>query len=383
VLNAVPARSNTISLAEKQLRTLSDSDLLFHVQLAVRGERAMTIKVLHHLNEIQRRKLYLELGYRSLFDYCIRRLKYSASAAGRRIQAARCIRRYPEVLELLRERELSLSTIALIEPILTDSNKATILERVRGKSHRAVERVASEYRAPVAYRDRVRPVRVAAPPSVNIDGALFERELKRFAPGAGTSGEASTPGDDLTPGAGNDWVEQKLLVQFLASDELMAKFEEAKALLSHRSGDGSFAEVLAIILEEFLERHSPTARQARREVRKSRKTEARRTSAAADPTPDVHSRRRECKAGNHPSRHIPVEVRDEVFVRDGGACTFAARDGTRCGSTRSLQIDHIRPYAAGGTHDPSNLRLLCAAHNRLAAERTLGKDSIKRFWRKE
>jgi 5-methylcytosine-specific restriction endonuclease McrA len=357
---------------------LSDSDLLFHMQLAVRGERAMTIKVLHHLNEIQRRKLYLELGYRSLFDYCIRRLKYSASAAGRRIQAARCIRRYPEVLALLRERELSLSTISLIEAILTDGNKTTILERVRGKSHRAVERVVSEYRPPMAYRDRVRPVRVAAPPPLDVDAVLFGQELARLALGVGTCGGAS---HGVTPGAGSGGVEQKLLVQFLASDALMAKFEEAKALLSHRCGEGSFAEVLAVILTEFLERHSPMARQARREVRKNRKTEAQKTSATGGPSPDLHSRRREWKAGNHPSRHIPIEVRDEVFVRDEGACTFTARDGTRCGSTRSLQIDHIRAYAAGGT--PSNLRLLCAAHNRLAAERILGGHVMKPYWRRE
>jgi hypothetical protein len=113
--------------AVNPLRDVSDDDLLFQVQMAARGERAMTIKVLHHLNEIQRRKLYLELGYSSLFDYCIRKLKYSPSAAGRRIQAARCIRRYPEVLSLLSERRLSLSAVSLIEPVLTDRNRGDIL----------------------------------------------------------------------------------------------------------------------------------------------------------------------------------------------------------------------------------------------------------------
>ena len=78
-----------------------------------------------------------------------------------------------------------------------------------------------------------------------------------------------------------------------------------------------------------------------------------------------------------------AEVRDKVFVRDGGRCTFTAADGTRCGSKRSLQVDHVRPYVAGGTHKPSNLRLLCAAHNRLAAERTLGKHVMSQYWRRE
>ena len=34
--------------------------------------------------EILEGRLFRELGYNSLFDYCIRHLKYSASAAGRR-----------------------------------------------------------------------------------------------------------------------------------------------------------------------------------------------------------------------------------------------------------------------------------------------------------
>jgi 5-methylcytosine-specific restriction endonuclease McrA len=395
---------HVVPSAANPLRDVGDHDLLFQIQMAVRGERAMTIKVLHHLNEIHRRKLFLELGYSSLFDYCIRKLKYSPSATGRRIQAARCIRRYPEVLTLLRERQLSLSAISLIEPVLTDQNRGDILERVCGKSHRAVERIVSEYREPVAYRDSVRPVGVQAPESVDADVALFERALARLAPqavgvdggtpsatAAGGRGTPDTAVDNGTPGAGSAATEQKFLVRFVASEELMARFEEAKALLSHRCKDGTFAGVLGILLEEFLEKHSPEARHRRRQARNKK--------AAAGPTAKqkTHSRRRECEnrrsqrrvsenrksTSTNPTRHIPAAVRDEVFVRDEGRCSFIARDGTRCRSKRSLQVDHIRPFAAGGSHEPSNLRLLCALHNHLAAERTLGKHVMKRYWRQE
>jgi 5-methylcytosine-specific restriction endonuclease McrA len=84
-----------------------------------------------------------------------------------------------------------------------------------------------------------------------------------------------------------------------------------------------------------------------------------------------------------PSRHVPDEIRDQVFVRDGGQCTFVGAEGTRCQSKKGLQIDHIVPYAAGGTHDPSNLRLLCSAHNRLMAERALGKHVMQPYWRRQ
>jgi 5-methylcytosine-specific restriction endonuclease McrA len=360
---------------EKHIRMLTDRQLLNHVLLAARAERAMTTRVLHHLNEIERRKLYLELGYSSLFDYCTRRLKYSASAAGRRVQAARCIRRHLEVALLLYERELSLSTISLVAPVLTDHNKSSILERVRGKSHREVERVVSEYRPPIALRDRVRPVRVPVPRPVDVDRVVLERELERIAPGI----------RGATPGAGSVVTEQKLFVQFLASNDLIEKFEEVRDLLSNRCADGTFAEVLEVVLADFLERHSPSAKRERRkrcQTKENRQRDDHRGRASEEKN---HSRRRAgtTNPSRQESRAIPSEIRDEVFARDEGQCTFVARDGTRCGSRRSLQIDHIRPFAAGGTHDPTNLRLLCAKHNRLAAEHTLGRHVMQRFWRKE
>jgi len=331
------------------LRDLSNEELVCGLQLATRGERRMTIRVLHHLNEMGRRKLHLDLGYSSRFDYCVRKLRYSASAAGRRIQAARCIRHFPQVLGLLQNRELSLSTISLIEPILTEENHGSILNRVRGASHREVQRIVSEFRPPVALRDRVQPVRVAVP-VVSADEALFDRECARR----------------MTPGAGSAHVatEQKLYVQFVADENLMQLFEEVRALVTRDGEYASFADVLKIVLAEYRERHSPIARQKRREAKKR------------PASPD--SRRREWNDATK-SRHIPDDVRDDVFVRDRGQCAYASKDGTRCESRTGLQVDHIKPFAVGGSHNPSNLRLLCAAHNRRAAERVFGSEFMQRF----
>ena len=166
-------------------------------------------------------------------------------------------------------------------------------------------------------------------------------------------------------GSNQTGTEQKLFVQFLAGEELMEKFEEARALLSHRCGTGSFADVLEVVLAEFVERHSPEARLKRRAARRAAAVGQRKVGVASRrrPARPNHSRRREWQNNNlrqqkagacgprpdqaRPARHIPAAVRDAVFVRDGGACTFAARDGTRCGSKQPLQIDHVRPFAAG------------------------------------
>ena len=132
----------SIAIAEphEPIRQLNDDELVMDLHLAVRGERRFTTRVIQDLNEMHRRRLHLDRGYSSLHDYCIRCLKYPSSTAGRYIQTARCVRHFPEMLELLRHGDLYMSTIALIEPILTDENKDSILSRVRGVSYRDVQR---------------------------------------------------------------------------------------------------------------------------------------------------------------------------------------------------------------------------------------------------
>lgn len=55
-------------------------------------------------------------------------------------------------------------------------------------------------------------------------------------------------------------------------------------------------------------------------------------------------------------RKIGKNVREFVMDRDGHACI-------RCGSTDSLQIDHILPQSCGGPHVAENLRVLCRPCN--------------------
>ncbi|HKW13961.1 MAG TPA: HNH endonuclease [Candidatus Krumholzibacteria bacterium] len=169
-----------------------------------------------------------------------------------------------------------------------------------------------------------------------MDHALFDRECAQQVP-------------HYTPPLSPVWGD-RLLTQFLADEELIALFEEVKRLLP---GKSSFADVMRVVFTEYRDRHSPFRRHGRR------------IAKSGPERPD--SRRREC------TRHIPDEVRDAVFVRDGGQCTFTAAGGTRCRSKTDLQIDHVKPFASGGTHDAANLRLLCAAHNRRAAELAFGR----------
>jgi 5-methylcytosine-specific restriction endonuclease McrA len=236
---------------------------------------------------------------------------------------------------------------------LTEENFEVVIGRIRGKSYRDVERVAAEYRPPLAFRDRVRPVRVAATTAHDVDETLFDRECAKTSPLA-FSHRPTT--------------ESKVFVQFLADEEIMELFEEVRTLLSRDGEHLSIAEVLKSVLAEYRERHSPAARQQRRQARKGQ--------AAPD------SQRWECGTTGERTRYIQPEVRDQVFVGDEGQCAYVAPDGTRCGSRHGLQVDHVRPFAIGGSNELSNLRLLCAAHNRRAARRLLGID-MRRYYPRE
>jgi len=61
-----------------------------------------------------------------------------------------------------------------------------------------------------------------------------------------------------------------------------------------------------------------------------------------------------------------------VAKRDDERCTYVDDRGRRCSDTHRLEFHHLRPFARGGAHPPTNLTLRCRAHNDLAAEDDFG-----------
>jgi hypothetical protein len=94
------------------LKHLLDDELLTVTKDLVQMERTTLTKILHHLREIERRKLYSDLGCASLFEYAVKHLQYSEGQAGRRIQAMRLIKEIPEIEQKIASGALSLSNIS-------------------------------------------------------------------------------------------------------------------------------------------------------------------------------------------------------------------------------------------------------------------------------
>ncbi|MBI2522654.1 MAG: hypothetical protein HYV97_19695, partial [Bdellovibrio sp.] len=66
------------------LKNLKNEVLVQNAKNLVREENRILSKVLAHLLEIDARKLYLELGYGSLFQFAVKELGYSEASAMRR-----------------------------------------------------------------------------------------------------------------------------------------------------------------------------------------------------------------------------------------------------------------------------------------------------------
>lgn len=62
---------------------------------------------------------------------------------------------------------------------------------------------------------------------------------------------------------------------------------------------------------------------------------------------------------------VQVSTKRLIHHRDHVCQYVSPHTGKKCESKWQLQVDHIQPRWAGGSHDLQNLKLLCAQHNRL------------------
>jgi len=70
-----------------QLDAISDKALILNLETAVQAERKCLTEVLHLLKEVERRRLFSSLGYKSLFEFAVKKLGYAEDQAYRRISA--------------------------------------------------------------------------------------------------------------------------------------------------------------------------------------------------------------------------------------------------------------------------------------------------------
>ena len=131
------------------LKTLTDSQLLTQIKAYVREEKKWTFKVLEHLQEIECRKVYADLGLHSLFGYCVKILKYSEAEATVRVNSIRLFKKIPAAKSKIASNKLSLTNSASLNKFLNQNplnpkEQINLLEEVCDKSTREVEKILND-----------------------------------------------------------------------------------------------------------------------------------------------------------------------------------------------------------------------------------------------
>ena len=275
---------------------------------------------------------YRRLGYANLFEYLHRELLLPRSSAHYRKVAARLLRRFPEIVQPLRNGKLCLSTVVEVEKVLTEANRAEVLPRFFGLSRQEAKEVVAELLpAPVVPRRTI----VTELPVVALPVTLPpETQARTCSPG-----ELDRTRPEWVPSAIEPMTATASRMHLTVSREFVALLKKAKAGQSHVQPNATDEQVLTAALELLVE-----------------KQEKRKAS-------------------------VPAKVKREVRARDGGKCQWKLASGGICGSEARLEIDHVHPRAKGGPSTVENCRVLCRAHNLEAAREAYGDPHMDLFTR--
>jgi 5-methylcytosine-specific restriction endonuclease McrA len=361
---------------ENSLSHLSDSALTHGLRASLRHERASTNTVLTHLAEFDARQLYRAAGFPSMYVYCIEELHLAEGAALKRIRAARATSRFPQLFEILEDGRLHLSGLAVLANHLTSENVEELVALCTYKPKKWIEELVAARFPKRDMPERVRLLVSTSSPSTanflpspgtvkNVPTSPAESSPSPLArPVNDTDGSEPTtmaslqmapapvasavPHARVTPLSADRYG-----VQATVAGSTHEKLRRAHELLGLPFGSGHIATVLDRALDALIERLE------KRKLAATQKPRAARTYPRA--------------ARNVSAPHtIPAGVKRAVRARDGGRCTYVAGPGRRCPERSRLEYEHVIPVARGGESTVGNIRLLCRAHNQLAAEHAFG-----------
>jgi hypothetical protein len=321
------------------LRRVGKRQLLRDLSKVVNDDWENTAAMLAYIGEVDRRKLYLEDAYSSMFMMCTKHFGMSEAIAAKRIRAGRAACRFPLIVAMIRRGELHLSGVHQLAGHLTEKNHEEVLQRAKHRSMREIEVLIAEI-SPQPDRESVlRELAVEPGDGINprqdvVGGAVESGPIP-----ANSVRNLTVP---LSP--------RRYRLHVTIGQEAKDALEELRGLLSHQIANGDPALVvekaLALLLTKTRKKRAALADKPRTRTKKSRKK----------------------------TRAIPAHVRRAVFARDEGRCAFVDAEGRRCGSIWQVELHHCVPYGRDGPHSEDNLQLRCRAHNQFEAELEFGKE---------
>ncbi len=139
ILDVMKYKHQSISRSSK----ISDDELIRRLTELLTKSRRVEAELVAHNGEVDSRRLYASKAS-SMFVYSTEVLNFSEHEAYLRITVARAARRHPILLEMLADGSLHLSGIAKLVPVLTETNRETLLARAVHQSKRKIEELVAE-----------------------------------------------------------------------------------------------------------------------------------------------------------------------------------------------------------------------------------------------
>src|SRR4051812_3737963 len=294
------------------LQSLSSPDLLAATRALARRSSIVEADLLLHLAEIDDRKLYLGTIYPSMFAFCLEELGFSEDVAYNRMMVARAARRFPALVDALRQGKVHLAGLRLLVPHLTQENHADVLARASGKSKRRIEELIADMWPLPPIPSSIRRLVPESP--------LVSTRFQRLPRSEVQQGDASTaaesasleaplrspPGGPASPSAGGALSSaatpagsalrrerdrpvvaplsaDTFRIQFTASRATRDKLQQAQDLLRHRVPDGDLATIVDAALDALIAKTLKERFAVGRKRRSARKVSRSGESASVPP----------------------------------------------------------------------------------------------------
>src|SRR5574341_124301 len=343
-----------VPMATQPLSSLDARTLARRLGELAGDERQIQVDFLLHLDEFDRRRAWAELGYGSLWTYCLEVLHLREGSAGRRIAAMKVLRRFPRLAGALRDGRLCLTTLALLGQVLTEENAEELVARAAFRTTAEVDHLVASVKPRCAPREGIRKLPEPTAPSPSKEPAE-DRDRERGplpprceAPFALTDDPRPRPAE-LRAVSESLW-SLRVTIDSACKDDL----ETLAMMLSHKFPRKDLAAVLHEAIRCGIEKHGK---------RKGAVKPAYKVKAM--PPKDA--------------TFVSAELRRQVWERDEGRCAWVGPDGKRCDSRWQPQVEHIDAAARGGKATLDRLRLLCKGHNLLYAEETYGREHMRKY----
>ena len=314
---------------------LSDRHLLRRIKELSALEHHLEVVVIDHLRELNRRGLYLTLGYSSLFDYAVRELGYSDASAWRRIKAMRLCAEVDGARERMGDGSLTLNAAAQLQHAFERQERKQAgggggaQPGRSGATARAAEAHTAE---PEAAPRVVAPT--AEPPAAPVLDSSARQELVEQAAGKSTrqvrellaevDPELAAPADRIRPLGAERW-ELKAVID----DDCRRGLEQLKGLLSHVDPQMTLGQLLGRVVREAVARHDPARPPRRRGSDRRAAGIADETSAPKDaPDPDAA-----------PRPVLPAVAMTSLAKQAEAAARLPALPATAAASPAKVQTD--------------------------------------------